>query len=226
MTCYRGTQKFVDRFDRKQDFLATGSATFPNGWTLRDTSAAGTPTATTTASGAELTLASNGEAEVLSLTQGDILFMPLGMLQRVWWIVSLSGIDAVTTVALGVGSGGNDTLDSITYNAWFRLEGSVSTSAIVAETDDNATDNDDKATGQTLGSTLKKFEIDFTNGLADVRFFIDGARVAATQTFSMAGAATTQGVQPYAQIQKASGNGTPKLTIREYGHVYNYADGA
>ena len=90
----------------------------------------------------------------------------------------------------------------------------------------NVTDYDDKSTGTTLSTTYKKFVIDFSSGLADIRFFIDGARVAASTTFTLAGITSGQNVQPFVQIQKASGTGTPAIQIAQYRCVTRYAYGA
>ena len=96
---------------------------------------------------------------------------------------------------------------------------------VVVETDDNVTDNDDNATGQTLGSTYKKFEIDFGKGLSDIRFLIDGQPVG-SETFSLAGVTSGQNVQPFVQIQKASGTGVPAITIAQVGWQSRYNYGA
>ena len=93
----------------------------------------------------------------------------------------------------------NDAIDSIANHASFRLIGSNS---LVVETDDGTTDLDDKATGQSLSTTYKRFLIDFTGGKSDVKFYVNGIRCAASTTFSMA--AATGSLQPYVQIQKTA----------------------
>lgn len=213
-----------DRFDRSQVFTTTAGA---GGWAIADTSSSGTPTYTTVdGGGAKLTCVNTSEAEILTLYQKDILPFPLPNVQRMSFLAKVAGIDAVTTLTMGLGSARNDTDDSVATNAWFRMEGSVSTTLVVAETDDGTTDTDDKATTKTLSSTWKKFVIDFTNGLADVRFFIDGERVASGTTFSMAAATSSTYVQPLFQIQKASGTGVPSVTIRDVEIEYTTALGA
>jgi hypothetical protein len=97
---------------------------------------------------------------------------------------------------------------------------------VVVETDDATTDNDDKATGQTLAAVYKTFIIDFTNGLKDVRFYIEGERVAGSTTFDMSAAATGQNVQPLIQIQKASGTGVPAITVALVEVAFGYGYGA
>lgn len=222
----RGVRKFTDLFDRAQVFSTTAGH---NGWAIADTSSAGTPTylcATEDGGSAVLTIAATSEAENVCLYFGDVLPWDLAQLEYVKIVAKVSGVDSVTTLTMGVGSARNDTPDSVTVNAWFRMEGSASTSNVVAETDDNTTDNDDKATGQTLSSTYKTFLIDFTNGLSDVRFYIEGERVASGTTFSMSSVTSGQNVQPIVQIQKASGTGTPAVTIALIEAQYRYAYGA
>ncbi len=91
----------------------------------------------------------------------------------------------------------------------FRIIGS---NAIVCETDDAVTDRDDVATGVSFVSGVyRKFVIDFTGGKSDVKFYIDGVRVAASTTFTMAN--YTAGFQPYFQIQKTSDNNTDAFSV-------------
>lgn len=175
-----------DRFARNQVFTTTGGM---NGWTIADTSAAGTPTyLTITEDGgaAAITLSNTNEVQNVCLYQGDILFLDIAQMESFQFIAKVASVDANTTIVMGLASARNDTPDSVTVNCWFRIEGSASTSNVVLETDDNTTDNDDKASGATLSSTYKLFRIDFTNGLSDIRFFIDGERVGVATTFSMA----------------------------------------
>lgn len=213
-------------FDRAQAFTTTPGQ---NGWTIADTSSAGTPTylcITEDGGAAKLTLAATSEAEIVTLYMNDVLPLDLANLQNVSFIAKVAGIDAVTTLTIGVGSARNDTDDSVATNAWFRMEGSVSTTALVCETDDAVTDNDDKATGTTLAATYKKLSIDFTNGLSDVRFYVDGERVASSTTFDMSGLTAGLNVQPIVQLQKASGTGVPSVTIANVSAQYRYAYGA
>ena len=67
---------------------------------------------------------------------------------------------------------GTYTADSVTTNAWFRMEGSASTTNLVTETDDNTTDNNDIATGSSLATTTRRLKVDFSNGQDDVRFYV------------------------------------------------------
>lgn len=225
MVVSRNTVCKVDQFDRAQTFTTTPTGEW--GWRVADTSSAGTPTYLIGNNrAATLTLASTSESENVCLYQGDVLPFLLNKIQQVKFVASVSGVDSATVVAFGVGSARADATDDIATNAMFKIEGSVSTSAVVCESDDGTTDDDDNATGVTLSSTLKEFVIDFSNGLADVRFYIDGARVAASNTFTLAAASSTQAVQVFAQVQKASGTGTPAVVLKHVSVTYNIADGA
>ena len=207
----------------KDDFF--GGRTFAtsadaNGWKVEDTSSSGTPTylcldGESTGS-AQLKLASTSEAETVALSHGDVLGFDIDSIQTVTYRAKVQGVDAVTTVLLGIAGDHNATIDSIAQNAWFKIEGSASTSAVVVETDDGTTDNDDVATGETLANAYKEMVIDFTHGKSDVRFYIDNGsgqlkRVASTTTFDMSGYSGC--LQPYMRVAKASGTGVPSVEV-------------
>ena len=225
MTVTRGVITKVENYDRAQAFTTTPGE---GGWTIADTSAAGTPTylcVTEDGGAAKLTLAATSEAENVCLYFNDVLPLDLASLHRIEFVAKVAGIDSVTTLVFGLGDARNDTPDTVATNCWFRMEGSVSTSNIVVESDDGTTDNDDKATGQTLAAVYKKFLIDFTNGISDIRFYIDGERVGSATTFTLAGITSGQNVQPMIQLQKASGTGVPSITIAQITTQQKYAYG-
>lgn len=207
-----GIQDFVEYCD---DFIGT-SATFPTSadpatpWLVADTSAAGTPTYVRNASNAVLTLVSTSEVENVCLYHGDALSFDIDDMIRAEFRVKVSGCTSGTSICWGMGSARNDTQDSVAANAWFKMVGADSTTAIVVETDDGTTDLDDKSTGQTLSTTFKRFVIDFSNK-KDVKFYIDGIRVATSTTFDMSG--YTSGLQPIIQIQKTSSANTDAITV-------------
>lgn len=222
----RGTKCWSDLFDRAQAYTTTPGF---NGWTIADTSSSGTPTylnATEDGGSAVLTLVNTSEEENVCLYQNNVLPFDIRQIDHFKAIVKVSGIDAVTTLVVGLGSARDNDPDNVATSAWFRMEGSASLTAVVVETDDATNNNDDKATGATLGSTYKLLHIDFTRGLSDVRFFIDGEPVATGTTFDMSAVASGQNVQPIVQIQKASGTGTPAVTIAMLEIQYRYAYGA
>jgi hypothetical protein len=214
-----GTTTFHDDFRRAQSFTTTPGM---NGWTIKDTSSSGTPTYLIGTDGATLTLAATNEAEVVTLYTNDVKTIPLEDIVSIEWAAKVSGIDSNTTLTMGVATNQNDTADSVAEHAWFRIEGATSTSNLVAETDDATTDNNDKATGSTLASTTKRLKVDFRNGLDDVRFYVDGQRRASATTFDMEAIAENTAVQPFVQLQKASGTGTPSVSIRSCTIVYGF----
>jgi hypothetical protein len=222
----RGTKCIHDLFDRAQTFSTTPGH---NGWTIADTSASGSPTyAVVTEDGgaARLALAATSEVENVCLYQNDILTLDLAKLHHVSFVAKVATVGANSVVTFGIGSARADDEDAVAVNAFFKIEGATDTAAIVVETDDGVTDNNDVATGQSLAAVYKKFTIDFTNGLSDVRFYIDGERVAAGTTFDMSGITAGQNVQLMAQVSKASSTDTPTLDIAEVKAQYNYAYGA
>jgi hypothetical protein len=222
----RGVTTFIDNFNRAQTFTTTPGM---NGWTIKDTSSAGTPTylcITEDEGAAALTFDSQSEAQVVTLYQNDVLMYDVRHIHHVWWIAKVAAFSAVSTAVFGVASAQSDTADSVATNAWFRMQGSASQTAVVVETDDATTDNDDKATGVTLSSTYKKFLIDFTAGIQDVRFFIDGSRVAQATTFDMSALSSGLNVQPFVQWQKASGTTVDAITLAQFGITYEWSYGA
>lgn len=198
----------IQDFQSYEDDFHGTSATFPTSadpatpWLVVDTSAAGTPTYTRGTNVATLTLAATSEVENVCLAHGDALAFDIDDLLNIEMRVRL-GVTMTTGTELvfGVGSARNDTTDSVAANAWFKMVGANSTTLVYVESDDGVRDNDDISTGATLGTTFKKFFIDFSNK-RDVKFYIDGVRVAAATTFDMSG--YSSGLQPIVQIQKAA----------------------
>ena len=198
----------------EDDFIGT-VATFPTSadpatpWLVDDTSSAGTPTYTTGTSVAVLTLASTEEVENVCLHHGDALSFDIDLIQSIEFAAkTVATLDSATTIVMGVGSARADDPDTVAANAFFKLAGS---NAIVCESDDGTNDNDDKATGLSLVATYRRFLIDFTGGKSNVKFYIDGQRVASSTTFDMSN--YSAGLQPIFQIQKTSDTNTDSLTI-------------
>lgn len=210
-----GLQDFQEWSD---DFNGT-VATFPTSadpatpWLVDDTSSSGTPTYTTGTSEATLTLESTSEIQNVCLHFGDSLDFDIDLIQRVEFRVKMgqAALDATSQVAFGLAAARNDAIDSITAAALFRVIGADSTTAVVVETDDTSTNNDDVATGKTLINAYKRFVIDFTGGTSDVKFYIDGERVASTTTFDMS--SYTAGLQPIVQIQKTADTNTDAVVV-------------
>lgn len=206
-----------------------------DGFLIKDTSSSGTPTYAGAAGGLAMTLASTNEAEVVTLYTEDILPYKIDAIEKIIFrdvtlTASFTGI-----LAIGLASAQNDTLDSVTNNVWFRCDGSNS---IVCESDDGTNDVDDKATGLSLSTTPVTLEIDFTTevysaskagskGKQAAFFITDGngvrRRVAESSAFRLDGIADGTGLQPFVQIQKASGTAVPAVTIAEIEVYYRTA---
>lgn len=202
-----GTQDFVtfcEDFLGPQTLLAAPVGS--DVWDIADTSVAGTPTYTVGGINGEATLAfdTQAEAQNVCLFQSDLLNYDIDLLLSIEFRIKMgqAALDATSSLAFGLCTARNDAIDSLAAHASFRVIGSGSTTAVVVETDDASTDNDDVATGKTLINAYKKFVISFAGGKSDVKFYIDGAQVATSTTFSMANHST--GLQPYVQLQKTS----------------------
>lgn len=207
-------------------------------WQVDDTSASGSPTlnylseVVGVTGGADMALDNTNEVQNIRVYWGDSLSIDLNDLYEFGFLFRVSAaVGSASTVVMGLASEANDTPDTIAESAWFRIEGSASTTAIVVETDDATTNNDDVATGATVTTnTWYAAKITFKEGvdgaLKDVRFYIQtpmgpggGAtwkRVASGTTFDMSGySATTRGVQPYFQVQKTASTNTTGIQIAE-----------
>lgn len=200
------------------DFSGT-VATFPTSadpataWLVDDVSVTGTPTYTKGTSEATLTLNNDNAAVIVALHFNDALDFDIDDIQRVTMRVKIgaSTFTSGSILCFGVGSARNDTANDVAANAWFRMEGANSTTLVYAETDDGTRDVDDISTGVTLGTTYKDFVIDFTGGKSNVKFYIDGVRVCASQTFDMS--AYSSGLQPIIQIQKAANTNADGVVV-------------
>jgi hypothetical protein len=209
-----GLQDFMNYED---DFIGT-SATFPTSadpatpWLVVDASASGSPTYVRNASNAVITLAATSEVENLCLAHGDALSFDIDLIQRMQIRIRLgAALTTGTELVFGLGSARADTTDSVAANAWFKMVGANSTTLVYCESDDGTRDNDDISSGQTLGTTFKEFIIDFTGGKSNVKFYVDGVRVAASTTFDMSGYSV--GLQPIVQLQKAANTNVDAVTI-------------
>jgi hypothetical protein len=194
-------------------------ATFPTSadpataWLVDDVSTTGTPVYTKGTSEATLTLNNDSDVVVVALHFNDALDFDIDDIQRVTMRVKIGAatFTSGSILCFGVGSARNDTANSVAANAWFRMEGANSTTLVYAETDDGTRDVDDISTGVTLGTTYKDFVIDFTGGKSNVKFYIDGVRVCASQTFDMS--AYSSGLQPIIQIQKAANANVDSVVV-------------
>lgn len=202
----------------EEDFL--GAATLTDGstiWSVVDVSAAGntTPVRVADAANAQLQimLAVNAEDEDSVLYWGNergINFKD-GCIFETRLTVSVLPTDTAVAVWGLVGDHNLDK-DTITESVWFRLDGS---GALDVESDDTTNNNDDVSTGLTLvAGTFYSFRIDSTDN-TDVKFYVDGVRVAGGTTFDMSNLSDSEGImQPYFSLDKtgpSAGLGTVRI---------------
>ena len=217
-----------DNFDMA--YTPTTTPVPPWGWTLKKTAAAGSPALACVSEDdgcMDFLLEATSEAQILDLFQNDVVNFRWDMLQYASFLVQQAvAADAVTTLFFGLTNARNDAVGSVTRKAIFKVLGSTDTTAVVIDTADGTTTNTNIATGQVVGATYVEYLIDFTQGLGDVRFYINGARVAASTTFSLAALAGANRCQVNMQLQKASGTGVPESRLSKVAVQYRTADGA
>lgn len=199
-------------------------------WVKDDDSSAGSPTVGGLAGGGvRLAFDSQAEAQNLCLYFGDVLAFDIDELISFEIIAkTIATLDAATSLAFGLASARNDAIDSIAEACLFRCIGDNN---VVVESDDGTNNNDDVATGVTLGATWQRFRIDFAarrttqeppslslGGKSNVAFYAGNARgsmrrVAQNTRFDMSNYAG--GLQPFIQLQKTSDANTDNLDILE-----------
>lgn len=199
-----------------EDFLgAAGGGPFDGttNWNVVDVGDATEAISADSANGVfKLHLAATSEAEDAVLYMNDNKTFDVGS-----GLIFETRVNVAVAPGTGVcavfGMAGNHNLakDSVTEAAWFRLDASM---AVKVESDDTTNDNDDIATGHTaVAGTYDIYRIDFTD-LTDVKFYINGSRVASGTTFNMENlTAAEQQMQPYFSLDKASGTGLGDLDI-------------
>lgn len=201
-------------------------------WLKKDTSSSGSPTMTGSTDGLKTTLAATNEIEVMTFYHGDVLAYDFDDIIRAEFVLKANTpLAANETLVVGLASNQADDPDAIAANAWFKIVGAASANTtLLCESDDGTTDNDDKETGLSLGTSAhKRLVIDFSTEVQtrsppftskgkQAAFFIADAnnmlrRVADNVAFDMSG--YSSGLQPFLQLQKASGTGVPAVSLLE-----------
>lgn len=229
-----GKQDFWEFFDDFWGSTFVAAPTENNPWDIADTSSGGAPTyvyrdhgETTGAFApgeARLTLEATSEVQNVCLSFGDRLAFDINSIMGAEFRVSMgqAALDSTTMIAVGLAGDRNDAIDTIANQLLFRAIGADSTTAVVVESDDGTNNKDDVATGQTLVNAYKRLKIDFSQGLSDVRFFMDDGngtlgRVGGATTFDVSN--YTAGLQPFIQIQKTADTNTDALHL-DYVHIW------
>jgi len=177
-------------------------------WTSIDVSSAGDSTpllAADVGNGVcRLPLDVTSEAQETGLTWGDQRPFVLNQGLVFECRLALQTLPTLLSEAVwGLAGDKNAVADTVAEGIWFKADGD---GVIVAETDDATTNNDDKSTGVTVTAGLYKvYRIDCTV-TTDIKFYINGVRVATGTTFDASGVPTLA-LQPYIHSAKASGAG-------------------
>ena len=202
-----------------QDFLgalvfsSTQASSCGHDLVVTDTSSAGTPTyaVVTPSACGELNLAFDNTNEIqnVCISMGDKLCFDIDNVQsfRARVKQGQTTINAASSFAIGLASARNDTIDSIAALALFRL---IGTNEVMIETDDAVNDNDDKATGISIGTSYVDLYIDFCNK-KNVKFYVNGQPVCQNLTFDMSN--YTGSLQVYIQAQKTASTNTDSFVI-------------
>lgn len=194
------------------DFLGTSGikvASTAADWTLKDTGAA---TEAVVASGTNgqvaLTLTSASEKQEAGIYFGDNApFLPgQGLVFEARVCVSVTPT-LLSDICWGMCGAYVEDIDATGSHAVFKVDEST---AVVCESDDTVLDVDDTATAVVAGTTTwRVYRIDLSDA-ADVKFYIDGNRVAAATTFKVL---VGTNLQPYFYAYKLSGAGLGVLLI-------------
>jgi hypothetical protein len=213
-----------DNFVGHRIYSATAGSNVGHNGKITDTSAAGTPTyappSGSNGRGLKIDFDATNESQIVTWSWADLLQLDIDDIveARIRVIMNQAALTSPTMLAFGLASAQNNTIDSITAAALFRVVGADSTTNVVVESDDGTTDKDDIATGKTLINVAKDFRISFARGKSDVRFFIGGEPVALGTTFDMSQYAS--GLQPFLQHQKASGTQLDGVTLLDFAVDY------
>lgn len=208
-------EDFLGALDLAASAGTPGVATGP--WRIKDTSTSGAPLyrqkADSQGGVLELLHTNDSEVQVVTLYWGDEQCIGYNkspvMISRVKVPATPS---AANFLVWGLGSAQADTEDSVTINAWMRLE--AASLAVKLETDDGTTDSDDKTGFTAVADTWYETMV-AVGPTGIVTFFYRNAATPsslgpwialAPQTFTIA--AGTTNLQPYVQLRKSSGTTT------------------
>lgn len=182
------------------------------GWTALDTGDATEALVEDAPNGVvALALAATSEAELAGLSWNDkrTLVLNQGLVIEYRFRFSVLPSASTSIVAIGLAGDHNATLDTVAESIIFRADGS---GAITVETDDTSNETSKVATGVTVTTAdWVVGRIDCTT-TTDIKFYLNGARVAESTTFNMS-TVPTLALQPYARISKASSTSVGTVQI-------------
>ena len=207
-----------------EEFLGDAGDTLPGQWGINAQTANSTEDyVTDTASGNySLINSADDEAQSTQLFGDDNLWIDLFERPIIEFRakLDLTGTNALGSadqrLVIGVSSAhtnAEDSLDAVTVNAWFRMEGTSAN--ILVEADDGTLNTDDQdSTIDLVDNIWTHFKIDFSD-LTDVKFEVDGVEQGGAAV-SMANIAATVMVQPIVCLQRDTGTEEEKIYIDRF----------
>ncbi|MER9665546.1 hypothetical protein [Mesorhizobium sp. M0203] len=191
------------------DFLGNALDTFK--WGARDTAGGAEAVVADAPNGVMgLALDATSEIQLAGIDWADqrTLVLNQGLIFEARFRLSVLPTGAVIVV-VGLEGDHNAAVDTVAESIWFRADGN---GVITVENDDTANETTKVATGVTLTTAdWIVARIDCTD-IADVKFYINGERVAATTTFNMS-TVPTLALQPVARVSKGAATTVGTLQV-------------
>lgn len=192
------------------DVLGGGSP----GWSFYETNlnARASVTANSSAGWLSMALDADVNAEESTLYWADSRTVDVGQDAYAEFEVKVDTLPTLTAeLVIGMAGDRNASPDAVANHAWFKLDGS---GALLIESDDGTTDNDDVSAGVTIvAGTTHKFRVDFTV-LSSVNFYVDGLAVSPSGGLDMSALTSgTEQMQPYVQLIKGADAGVGAVSI-------------
>ncbi|MER8941350.1 hypothetical protein NKH82_17845 [Mesorhizobium sp. M0915] len=191
------------------DFLGNALDTFK--WGARDTAGGAEAVVADAPNGVMgLALDATSEIQLAGIDWADqrTLALNQGLIFEARFRLSVLPTGAVIVV-VGLEGDHNAAVDTVAESIWFRADGN---GVITVENDDTANETTKVATGVTLTTAdWIVARIDCTD-IADVKFYINGERVAATTTFNMS-TVPTLALQPVARVSKGAATTVGTLQV-------------
>ncbi|MBS4019543.1 MAG: hypothetical protein KGZ68_15050 [Dechloromonas sp.] len=216
-----GVLTFFDRTTREtvlpvspvffeDDFL--GPALNTTKWTALDTGAATEAVVADLANGAVgLALDATNEVQLAGISWNDqrTLALNQGLILEARFRLSVLPSAASVIAVLGLQGDHNAAVDTVAESIWFRADGN---GQITVESDDTSHETSKVATGVTVTTADWVIgKIDCTD-IADVKFFINGNRVAEGTTFNMSQVAGLA-LQPVARVSKSAATSVGTMQV-------------
>lgn len=192
------------------DFLGNALDTFK--WGARDTGGATEGVVADSANGVlGLALDATNEAQLAGVDWADqrTLVLNQGLVFEARFRLSVLPSAASVIAVIGLQGDHNAAVDTVAESIWFRADGN---GQMTVEHDDTSHESSKVATGVTLTtSDWIVAKIDCSD-ISDVKFYINGNRVAAATTFDMS-AVPALALQPVARISKSAATSVGTLQL-------------